>query len=293
MQQQARRAHTVTGNDHHFGGLKVFVAVSVEVDRAAGHAIGVSGDLAHPASGAQLHTGPDGGGPVSDVSAGLGALRATCNAVAQVDAGTSTFIVLGGHGAVGRPPVPAQLVQPLRQSRAGLAQRHRRHQGGFRRIGRVARQSGDAHHAIVQCIEGLEGLILDRPVVGHAIECAHLEVRRVKARKVPGIQHGAAAHAIEVGDLDRRASVIDRIVPGARAPVGAEVELAQLACFPVASIAGVIGGLDPVALLQAQDAHTGIGQAPCDGSPGCPGTDDQHIDRVVRDARRGHAHRPA
>ena len=42
-----------------------------------------------------------------------------------------------------------------------------------------------------------------------------------------GIEHGAAADTVKIGDLDRRARVIDRIVGIAPTTVGADVEMSN------------------------------------------------------------------
>ena len=108
----------------------------------------------------------------------------------------------------------------------------------------------------------------------------------MKTRKVTGIKHRAAAYTIEVGDLDRRVVVVDRIVDVAGAPVGAEMELAHLARFIVAAIARIVGGFDPVTLLQTQDAHPCLGKAPGHSRARRTRADDQYIDRCIhRDCR--------
>ena len=87
IQQQARRADAVAGQDHDLGRLELLAPVGVVVDRAGGHAVLVGGDLAHPAARAQLDAGADSERPVGDVGAGLGPLRAARRAVPEVDAG--------------------------------------------------------------------------------------------------------------------------------------------------------------------------------------------------------------
>ena len=187
----------------------------------------------------------------------------------------------GGDGGVGGPPVPAQPVHRPGIVRAGLAQRDRRHRRVARRHAGIAGEAGHAHHAVVLVVEALERPVVDRPVVGHAVERLHLEVRRVHARPVRRVDHRAAADAVEVGDLHQRVVVVDRIVGVAPAAVRADVEIGVAPGLPVAAVAGEVGGLHPVALLQAEDAHLGVGQAPGHRGARGAGADDQDIDLLV------------
>ncbi len=100
----------------------------------------------------------------------------------------------------------------LRVVRAGLAERDRRHRWLARRHAGIAGQARHAHHAVVLLVETLERPVVDRPVVGHAVQRLHLEVRRVHARPVCRVDHRAAADAVEVGNLHRRVVVVHRIV---------------------------------------------------------------------------------
>ncbi len=237
----------------------------------------VAGDLAHPAARAQFDPGTDGGGPVGDVGARLGALRAARRAVREVDALGAPLVVLGRDRAVGRPPMPSQPVQSARQRHAGPAKRQRRHHRFVRRIGRIAGEARHAHHAVVLGVVRVQRGIVDRPVVGDAVERAHAEVGRMEAREVPGVQHGAAADAVEVGDLDRRGGVVDRIIGLACAPVRAVVEVVELARLPVAAGAGVFRRLHPVALLEAEDVHLRLGEAPRHRRARGAGADDKDV----------------
>ena len=180
----------------------------------------------------------------------------------------------------GRPPVPAELVHRLAEPRARLAERQWRHRRLVRRIGGIAGQPRDAHHAVVLGEERLQRGVVDRPVVGDAVERAHLEVGRVHARKMRGVHDGAAADAVEIDHLDRRVGVVDRIVGRPRAAVGIDGEIAEQARLPVPAVAGIVRRFHPVALLQADDPHPGIGQTPGHRGARCPGTDDQDIDFI-------------
>ena len=276
----------VAGEDDDLGRLELLDAIGVVIDHARRHAVFVGGDLAHPAARAQLDAGADGGGPVGDVGARLRALRAARGAMAEIDALRAAFVIHRGDRAVRRPPVPAELVQPARQRRTGLAQRQRRHHRFVRRIGGIAGQAGHAHHPVVLGVERLQGRVVDRPVIGDAVQRAHAKVRRMEAREVTRVQHRAAADAVEVGDLDRRVVVVDRIVGIARATVRAVVEVVELTRLPVAAGAGIFGRLHPVALLEAEDVHLRLGEAPGHRRAGGAGADDQNVNRG------GHAKEP-
>ena len=219
--------------------------------------------------------------PIGDVGGGLGALRAARRAVAEVDAAPAALVVGGGDGRVGRPPVPAELVHRLAEPRARFAQRQRRHRRLLRRIGGIARQPRDAHHAVVLGEERLQRRVVDRPVLGDAVERAHLEVGRMQARKMRGVHDGGAADAVEVHHLDRRIGVVDRIVGRPRAAVGIDGEIAEQPRLPVPSVARIVRRLHPVALLEAENPHPGVGKAPRHRGARCSGTDDQDIDLVM------------
>jgi len=83
----------------------------------------------------------------------------------------------------------------------------------------------------------------------------------------------------KIGDLDRRARVIDRIVGIAPTTVGADVEIVELARLPIASGARIFGRLHPVALLETENVHLCLGQAQGDSCTGSPGADDQDVNR--------------
>ena len=149
-------------------------------------------------------------------------------------------------------------------------------------ICRIAGQAGYADIAVVFGEIGFEQGIVDWPVVGDAVERPDPEVRRVKTREMRRVENRAAANGVEIGDRDGRVDVVDRIVRGAVAKVGADRVVPPLQHFPVATGAWVLGGIHPVALFHAHDAHPGFGEAPRDGGAGCAGADDQDIDDIVR-----------
>src|ERR1700749_1762067 len=99
----------------------------------------------------------------------------------------------------------------------------------------------------------------------------------MEAREVSCVQHGAATDPVEVGNLDRRIVIVDRIIRVARTAVRRVVELAELTRLPITPAGRVFGRLHPVALLQTKDVHLGFGEAPRHGGTGGPGTDDQDV----------------
>jgi hypothetical protein len=176
--------------------------------------------------------------------------------------------------------VPTELVEPARERRTRLAQRQRRHHRFMRRIGRIARQTRHAHHPVVLGVERLQRLVVDRPVIGDAVQRAHAEVRWVEPREVTRIQYCAAADTVEVRDLDRRVGVVDRIVGVPGPSVRANVEIVELPGLPVAACAWVLGGLHPVALLKAENVHLRLGEAPRHSRAGGTGANNQNINGV-------------
>src|SRR6516225_6161300 len=97
----------------------------------------------------------------------------------------------------------------------------------------------------------------------------------METREMTRVEHRAAADAVEIGDFDRRVGVVDRIVGIAPTTVGADVEIVELARLPIASGARIFGRLHPVALLETENVHLCLGQAPGDGRAGGTGADDQ------------------
>src|SRR6185503_20524170 len=105
--------------------LAALGAVFVVVDDAVRHAVRAHGDLAHAAARREPHAVAHRDRPVRDVRARLGALRATEQTRARVDAGGAALVLDGRDGAVGWPPVPPELVEALGQRLAELAERDR------------------------------------------------------------------------------------------------------------------------------------------------------------------------
>ena len=173
IEQQARRADAVAGQDDHLRRLEPLHPVGVVIDRARGHAVFVGGDFAHPAARAQFDPGADGMRPVGDVGARLRTLGAAGRAMAEIDARRPPVVLGRRDRGVRWPPVPAKLVHRLGITRAGLAERQRRHRRLVGRVGRIAGEAGDAHHAVVLGEERLQRRVIDRPVIGDAVQrCA-------------------------------------------------------------------------------------------------------------------------
>ena len=109
--------------------------------------------------------------------------------------------------------------EPVEAARHASRRSGRAASGGngrlVRRIGRVAGQAGDAHHPVVLRVVRFERRVVDRPVLGDAVQRLDAEVRGMQAREMRRVQDGAAAHAVEVGDLDRRVVLVDRVVSSA------------------------------------------------------------------------------
>ena len=184
VQQQPGRADAVAGHDDDLGPLVVFDPVGIEVGDTGRHVAVVHGDLADPAVGAKFDPGALRHGPIGDVGAALRPLGAARVARPEVQALVATVVRTGDDGAVGRPPVPAELVEAASH---GLA--HAAHGDVGQRwlvAGNrgVAGESRDADVAVVLGEERLQGEVVDGPVVGHPVEGLDAEVGRVETGKV-------------------------------------------------------------------------------------------------------------
>ena len=269
------------GDDHHFRALVPFHTVLVDVGGAGGAVAPVHRDLPHPAVGAQFHAGAQGHRPVGDVGAALRALGAAGVARAKIQTAAAAVVLARGDGAVGRPPMPTELVESARHRLAHAPEGNVRQRRLMVRQRRIAGQSGHPHVVVVLGEVGFQGAVADGPVVRHRVQRPHTEVRRMEAREVGGIQDCAAAHGVEVQDGDGRIAVVHRIVRGAVAQVGAGSELPRRRHLPVPPGARILGRIHPPALLQADDAHARLGETPRHRRPGRAGADNQHIHDVV------------
>jgi len=103
----------------------------------------------------------------------------------------------------------------------------------------------------------------------------------MQAREMRRVHDGRAADAVEVDDLDRRVVVIDRVVFRPSADIGARRIIAEEPRLPVAPRARILRGIHPAALIEAEDMHLGVGEAPGHGRAGGSGANDQDIDGFV------------
>ena len=282
IQQQARRADAVAGQHDDMRLDLHLITIGIVVDRPRRHAVLTDRDLAHPAMGPQFHASPQRVRPVGDVGAALRPLRAAADAGAQIDALGAAIVILRDDRGVGRPPGPPQLVQPLGQDLPRLAKRQRRQtQGIVARIGRVALQARDTGHTVVLTIKGRQGVVIDWPVIGHPVQALDPEVGRMKAREMPREQHCPAANTVEIGDLDRRVVLVDGIVRCHATQVRVDHHVPLRAGLPVAAGTGILQRVHRAALLQADDMHFRLRQAPRHCRAGRAGADDQDVNGIV------------
>ena len=185
-----------------------------------------------------------------------------------------------GHQCQPRRSKPRAMVAP------SVSKRHRRRlPRRLRRVRGVAGDAGHAHHPVVQIEVGLERRIVDRPVVGHAVETPHAEVRGAEARKVRAPVDRAAAHRVVHQRRDRRPRVVDRIVLGEPSHVGLGIPVGVAMQLPVSRPVRIGARVDPVPLLQAHDADAGARKHPDDGRAGGASADHEHVGPIVS----GHA----
>ena len=116
--------------------------------------------------------------------------------------------------------MPAEFVEASCDSLADQTHRKRRQRRLFRGIHGVPRQTGDTHHPIILSEVRFQRVVVDRPVVGNAIEGFHFEVGGMQARKVSRVEDGAAADPIEVDHRHRRVFIVDGVVSLQSANVG-------------------------------------------------------------------------
>ncbi len=217
--------------------------------------------------------------PVGQVRRRLGAFAAALLAGAALDARMAP-VVGDRQDRVGlRPPVPAQPgvgpgdLQPARPER----ERRQRRVLAPGRVGRVAAHARDAEVPVAPLVVRQQLVVGQRPVVGDAVERAHPEVRRQHPRPGAGEdQHRAADRRVH----QRRhlgVGLVDRVVLGQAADVGARRPLLAHDELPVELGAAVLAPVVPVALLEADHGEPGLGEPPRDDATGCAGADDQDV----------------
>ena len=157
--------------------------------------------------------------------------------------------------------MPAKLLKAARQCVAGGAERQWRQRRLVRRVGGISGQPRDPHHPIVFREERLERLVVDWPIVRHAVISSHPEVAGSETREVGGPENRAAADRVEHHRRDRRFSLVDGVVRGQTPDVWVGGELPLTPRLPIQPVRREIRLLHPGPLLQAEDAHAGIGNA--------------------------------
>ena len=217
--------------------------------------------------------------PVGQVGRRLGALVAARLAGAPLDARPAAVVGDRVDRVELRPPVPAELRVAAGDLQPGRPDRQRRHRRvlGVGRVGRVARQAGDAELAVgpVEVRQQLE--VVDRPVVGDAVERADAEVGRQRARPGAGEDDRRAADRVVHERRDRRVVLDDRVVLREAADVRAGRPVLAGLQLPVELVARIVGAVEPAALLQADDLKPGLGQAQGHDAAGRAGADDQDV----------------
>ena len=281
QQQQPSRAHRVGGQDHHLGGLVVLGPGPVDPHRAGGQPGGVDGDPAHPGPHHQPGPGRDGLGPVGQVGGGLGPLGAAGGTHAPLHA-PPPAVVGGRQDGVGLgPPVPAQAVVALGHPAPGPAQRQRRQRVvDAIGVGGVAAQARDADLAVDLVVVGGQLEVVDGPVVGGAVEAADPEVAGEHPGPGPGVDHRAAAHRVEHQRGDVGLVLVDGVVGGQAAHVGAGRPALPDGQLPIALGAPEVAAVGPVALLQAHHREAPLAQVAGHDPAGRAGADDQRVGGV-------------
>ncbi len=290
-QQQTGRADRVRRDDHHPRRLEVLGTIPVDPRRAGGEALLVGLDAPDPRAGDEARSPGDRLRPVREVGRRLRALVAARLARAALDARPAPVVGDRVDRVELRPPVPAQLGHAARDLQPCRPDRQRRHRRvlGVGRVRRVAGQPGHAEIAVgpVEVRQQLE--VVDRPVVGDAVERTDAEVGRKRARPRAGEDDRRAADGVVHERRDRGVVLDDRVVLRESADVRARRPVLARLQLPVELVARVVGAVEPVALLEAHDAEAGLGESLRDDAARCTRSDDQD----VRGLGRHQSTRPA
>ena len=162
-------------------------------------------------------------GPISDVDRSFCTLCAAADASAQIVAFGPPIVIFSGNCQITWPPMPPARVKCFGQLAPGPPHGRGRHRWGFSRwVCRITGKARNAHHAVIISKEWRERLIIRRPVIFDAIQCAHFEIRRMQAWEMCTVQNGATTDTVEVRHLDRRGVIIDWIILGQAALIWAE-----------------------------------------------------------------------
>jgi len=74
----------------------------------------------------------------------------------------------------------------IRTAASAATERKRRHRRVSRRNAGIAGEAGDPHHPVVLLEERDQRVVIDRPVLRHAIEAAHPEIGRMRRLRIFG-----------------------------------------------------------------------------------------------------------
>ncbi len=251
---------------------------AVAVDRSARAARRVDGHLADAGAGDQPRAVPDRLGPVRQVDAGLGAVRAAGLAGPVPGAALQVAVVARRDRIRRRPPVPAERVHALRRLapvRVDGERRQRRGGAGWQR--RIAAEAGDAEVDVGALVVRQQVVVGDRPVVADVVQRPDPEVGRQQAGEVPAVVQRRAAHAREHLRQDLRIGDLDRVVVGAGAQVRVVMPALRHLELPLRPVARVLGGVHPVALLEADDREPALGQVAADDGARGTAPDHEHV----------------
>jgi len=257
VQQQARRPRAPRRQDDEIGGQFMIAAIGIHIAHPADPAVIAHQQLLHRTAGPQFHPLVQGMGPIGDVDAALGALGTAGVARPQIGAGGAAVVMAGVDGGVRRPPMPAQRVEPLGQLAPHRPQRDRRQQGLVLGIGRVAHQPRHPHHLFVLGEIGFQLVVSQRPVVPDAVQRPSAEIGRMEAGEMGGIQDGATAQAVEIGQGYGRVRIVDGIVTQGLTDIGIEAGVTLATQFPTDLGGGIMSRVGAFALFQTDDAKTG------------------------------------
>ena len=218
-------------------------------------------------------------------------VRAARQAGAVAHALVAPAIVARGDGVGPRPPMPAQLVHALGGLHADAADRHGRQRiVAVRRVGRIPRQPGNTHLVIHPGVVGLQVLIGEGPVVGHAVEGLHAEVRRHEALPVRRVEDRRAAHRAVHQRVDIACRGVDRIVGFEIPDIRVGVPALLRHELPFGLVAVELGVVHPWTLFQAHDIDAGNREVCRRDGARRTGPDDEHIGRVAALLHLRHSH---
>ena len=180
--------------------------------------------------------------------------------------------------------MPTQLLESLDEylrssSYLGRGQRH----GGAGRTARVARETGNAHHAFVEVVVGFQVPVADGPVVRSSGYSPHPEVRRVAPGQPSFVVDGAAAHSVVHAGLPDGLGVVVGVAVGEAVDSVRWRRRNELQVLVVRVGRGIVGGLDPVALFEADDPYSrDLTESPRESGAGSSAADYKDICGIFR-----------